>query len=204
MSEEQPKKNRSLPATAGRAGIIGSLLAGLAAIRGSVPAQPGERGAWGIVRPPGAREETSFLSLCLRCNRCADACETQCIRFFGMAAGRLRGTPYIIPRELGCNLCLECTQTCPSGALQVREKKEEVKMGLAEVDERLCVSHNGTGVCGACHTVCPLRNRAITQNLRNQPEIHTDDCTGCGLCEEICIVRDRRAIRVRTERRHDI
>ena len=65
---------------------------------------------------------------------------------------------------------------------------------------RLCVSHNGTGVCGACHTICPLKNRAITQNMHNAPEVHPDHCTGCGLCEEMCIVKDRRAIRVKSER----
>ncbi len=77
-------------------------------------------------------------------------------------------------------------------------------MGVAVVDEHLCVSHNGTGICGACHTVCPLRNRAIEQDYRNAPIVHADSCTGCGLCEEVCIVDERsgvRAIQVQSERR---
>ncbi len=73
-------------------------------------------------------------------------------------------------------------------------------MGVAEVDKRVCVSHNGTGVCGACFTICPLRGDAITQDIRNAPVVHVDHCVGCGLCEEVCIVRDRRAIRVTTPR----
>jgi ferredoxin-type protein NapG len=77
---------------------------------------------------------------------------------------------------------------------------EEAEMGLAVVDERLCVSLNGTGVCGACHTICPLRNRAITLDIRNAPKVHEDECVGCGLCEEVCIVREPRAIYVRTDR----
>jgi len=73
-------------------------------------------------------------------------------------------------------------------------------MGVAVVDERLCVSHNGSGACAACHTACPLRNRAITQGIRNAPTVHAEHCVGCGLCEEACIVYDRKAIRVVTER----
>ena len=99
-------------------------------------------------------------------------------------------------------MCLECGKACPNEAIVVLESMTEVAMGTAEVDERLCVSHNGTGMCGACHTVCPLRNRAINQDYRNAPVVDPEHCTGCGLCEEICIVRDRRAIRVRTTRVH--
>ncbi|RMF25732.1 MAG: hypothetical protein D6760_00290, partial [Deltaproteobacteria bacterium] len=79
-------------------------------------------------------------------------------------------------------------------------RREDARMGVAVVDERLCVSHNGSGVCGACHTACPLRDRAISQDLRNAPVVHDEACVGCGLCEEVCIVRDRRAIQVQTER----
>jgi ferredoxin-type protein NapG len=79
----------------------------------------------------------------------------------------------------------------------------EVDMGLAVVDDRLCVSINGSGVCGACFTVCPLRGQAITQTIRNAPEVHEEYCTGCGLCEQFCIVDERagiRAIQVTTNR----
>ena len=69
-------------------------------------------------------------------------------------------------------------------------------MGTAVVDDRTCVSINGTGVCGACHTACPLRDSAITQGLRNAPTVHEEFCVGCGLCEEACIVKGIKAIRV--------
>ena len=118
-----------------------------------------------------------------------------CIDFFGPEGGGLQNTPYIVPIERGCTLCLECGKTCPTGAILPLEKKEDADMGVAEVDERLCVSHNGTGVCGACFTVCPLRGKAVTQSIRLKPTIHLDDCTGCGLCEEHCIVDDRPGLR---------
>ena len=50
-----------------------------------------------------------------------------------------------------CTLCLKCGEACPTGAIVPLVEKDEARMGEAVVDERLCVSHNGTGVCGACH-----------------------------------------------------
>lgn len=193
---------RRLALGSGKAGAGGGLLYTLLGLRPGSALPAGARGALGIVRPPGAlAEEKDFLARCIRCTECADACEAQCIRLFGPEAGELQGTPYLVTAEKACTLCLACGPACPSGALEPLEARSEPRMGIAVVDERLCVSHNGTGVCGACHTICPLKNRAITQDYRNAPIVHEDACTGCGLCEEVCIVRDRRAIRVVTERR---
>lgn len=194
------KARKALVGPGGRFLMLGALLYAFFGLRRSTTPPRGSRGHLGILRPPGSLAEPAFLARCIRCTRCADACEAQCILFFGPEAGPLEGTPYIQARDKGCTLCLTCIETCPTGALQPRERMEDVRMGVAEVDKRLCVSLNGTGVCGACHTVCPLRNRAITLSLRNAPVIQADHCVGCGLCEEICIVREPRAIQVRTER----
>lgn len=190
---------RMLRGTA-QAGAGAGLLFGIDELRHGRGAPFGTRGALGLVRPPGSVAEEEFLALCMRCTRCADACEAQCIQLFGPEAGDLAATPYILPADRGCTLCMACGKACPTGAIKPLERMQEARMGVAVVDERLCVSHNGTGVCGACNTVCPLRNRAITQDFRNAPTVHAEACVGCGLCEEICIVRDRRAIRVTSER----
>ena len=181
--------------------LVAGLLYGFNELRSRREMPRGARGALGIVRPPGSLEEASFLARCIRCTSCADACGAGCVRFFGPEAGDLYATPYIAPAEKGCTLCLDCGPACPVGAIKPLEDKEQVRMGIAVVDERLCVSHNGTGLCGACLTICPLRNRAITQDFRNAPRVHEKHCAGCGLCEEVCIVRERRAIRVVTKRR---
>lgn len=182
-------------------GVGAGLLEGFLALRSGEMPPAGARGALGIVRPPGSVDEEAFLARCIRCTRCADACEAQCIRFFGPEGGALQGTPYVLTAEKACTMCFLCGPACPSAAIEPVADREAAmrppgRMGTALVDERLCVSHNGTGVCGACHTACPLRNRAITQNVRNAPVVHAEFCTGCGLCEELCIVRDRRAIQV--------
>jgi len=178
-------------------------LAGALALRKGHAMPAGARDGLGIVRPPGSLDAPAFLASCIRCTRCADACEPACILLFAPEAGAMQGTPHIVPIDRGCTLCLKCGEACPTGAIGPLEAKEEARMGTAVVDERLCVSHNGTGVCGACHAACPLRNKAITQGLRNAPVIHTEHCTGCGLCEEFCIVDERpglRAIQVTTKR----
>lgn len=180
-----------------RFGVAGVALSGLASILRRGPVRRSREGSDpGILRPPGALEEEAFLAACVRCQLCAQACDVVCIDLFGPFEGRHAGTPHITAERAGCNLCLRCTRVCPSGALLEPASSAEVRMGTAVVDERLCVSHNGTGACGACHTACPFRNAAITQGLRNAPTVHAEHCVGCGLCEEACIVYDRKAIRV--------
>ena len=149
-----------------------------------------------VLRPPGAVEEADFLERCIRCQRCQDACPKGAIRLAGPGEPVHRGTPFIAASINACNLCLECTSACPTGALLPVASREEVKMGVARIDARTCVSINRTGVCGACFTVCPLRGKAITLGLFNAPEMHPEHCVGCGLCEEACILKGVKAIRV--------
>ncbi len=149
-----------------------------------------------VLRPPGALPESQFLAQCIRCVRCIEACPSGAIRLAGAGDRAAPGTPLILASDTACALCLECTGACPTEALTPLTQKREVRMGIAVVDERTCVSHNGTGVCGACHTACPLRNEAITQGPHNAPTVHTDFCVGCGLCEEACIINGIKAIRV--------
>ena len=145
-------------------------------------------------RPPGALSEPDFLARCIHCYLCQDVCPAGCIQMKSDGESD-RHTPYILPREKGCTLCLKCGDACPTGALQRLTKKNDVRMGVAVVDESICVSHMRTGVCGACFTACPMRGQAITQGLYNAPKVHAEFCTGCGQCEEVCIV-PYRAIRV--------
>ncbi len=205
VEANEPLPRRKFLTRIGRTGVrvaaAGGLLYGVQSMFSRPPAlRPVEEARMGILRPPGALAEESFLQACIRCELCAQACDTACIKLFGPWEGKLAGSPYIAAADRACNLCLQCTEVCPSGALGELFAKTEVRMGTAVVDERLCVSHNGTGACGACHTICPLRNKAITQGLFNKPTVHPEHCVGCGLCEEACIVHERKAIQVSSGR----
>ncbi len=143
------------------------------------------------LRPPGAISEEDFISRCIRCNQCAEICPNQCIKFFGSENGvASMGTPYITPREKACILCMKCGDACPTGAIQpiARELEPivtEVKMGVARVDEQLCLSYQGK-TCGVCYRACPLPDIAIKVGYLEQPTV-LDQCVGCGLCERSCI-----------------
>ncbi len=161
-----------------------------------------------VVRPPGALGEDDFLSRCIRCQRCADACPNRCITAFSEASGKQfslvpgpgqEGTPVIFPRRQACNLCasegaaetLRCTDACPTGALRVVPKEREaiqasVVMGHAVVDENLCYSYTGSS-CGVCVRACPFERDALRSGFFERPEVTADRCVGCGLCERSCV-----------------
>jgi ferredoxin-type protein NapG len=198
--------------------MLGRLLAGAgAAIAGTTVIAAVPRAADAeVLRPPGALEEQEFLSTCIRCGRCADACPNRCITAFTAEAGREASvkpslqqysTPVIFPRRQACMLCngmpgdyLACTDACPTGALLKIPKdhasvQEQVDMGIAEVDTNLCYSYNGAS-CGACVRACPFEGSALRAGLWEKPLIDPSACVGCGLCERSCI-RYPQAIRVR-------
>jgi len=116
------------------------------------------------------------------------------------------GTPFFEPRDVPCYMCddIPCVPVCPSGALDIKSllnKKEELDinlahMGLAVVHKESCVAFWGIQ-CDACYRACPIMDEAITLEYQKNertgkhafllPVVHSDVCTGCGLCEKACI-----------------
>jgi formate hydrogenlyase subunit 6/NADH:ubiquinone oxidoreductase subunit I len=181
-----------------------------------------------LIRPPGSLDEKLFLGACIRCYRCQDACDVGAIQFFTEADQHYYHTPYINPSIKSCNLCMKCTEACPTGALlpMEREDKAQVTMASVELRQDLCLSFKAKairneqallmemgkqptesqalierrGPCGECYMFCPLRESAIQLEPGSflAPIIFTENCVGCGMCEEICrtMVRGDPAIRV--------
>ena len=122
---------------------------------------------------------------------------------------KMIGTPFFIPTETPCYMCddIPCVPVCPSGALDmdsVINKDNELdinlaKMGLAVVHKESCVAFWGIQ-CDACYRACPIQGEAITiEHQKNErtgkhayllPIVHSDICTGCGLCEKACITEE--------------
>lgn len=190
---------RNLAASGLTVGAAGALL------RGDDGADPSVASTG--LRPPGALEEDDFLSRCIRCFRCGDACPNRAIVALNEVNGAdfsraprssERGTPVIFPRRQSCNLCmgvdgdeLLCTAACPTGALQQVKKEPEdiqdkVHMGTAVVDTNICYSYNGAS-CGVCVRACPFEGKALRAGFFERPIIDPDVCIGCGLCERACI-----------------
>ncbi len=158
-----------------------------------------------FLRPPGAVDESEFASRCVRCHKCGEGCSNSCIRYVDSeGAVETRGTPYIVPREKGCMLCMKCNNVCPSGALKKVPAKhprlwELVNMGKARIDKNICHSENGY-ICGVCIRACPLRGKALSAGMWEKPVLNADHCVGCGLCEQACLHMPQ-AIRVQPRRR---
>lgn len=82
---------------------------------------------------------------------------------------------------------------------------DDARMGLAVLlDHENCLNWQGLR-CDVCYRVCPSIDKAITLELhRNErtgvhakflPTVHSDACTGCGKCEQACVL-DEAAIKV--------
>jgi len=158
------------------------------------------------IRPPGARAEADFAALCIKCGQCARACPYDTLKMATAGDNAPIGTPYFIPRDIPCYMCTDipCVPPCPTGALSHSLKDiARARMGLAVIDEESCLSWQGLR-CEVCYRVCPVKGKAIT--VENHPRkiskhalfiplVHSEFCTGCGMCEEACPTQEA-AIRV--------
>lgn len=185
---------------AGAAGVSGLGLAGLA--------RQGRARAATALRPPGALAEADFLGQCLRCGLCVRDCPYDILSLAGFRDDVPSGTPYFTARSGPCEMCedIPCLAACPSGALDpALDDIDDARMGLAVLaDQETCLAYNGIR-CDVCYRVCPLMGVAITVDKRPSlktpgfsdfiPTVHSDACTGCGKCEQACVLEDA-AIRV--------
>ena len=138
------------------------------------------------LRPPGALEELEFLSTCTRCGDCLTACPYKALQKRSVQSGLGANTPYIDPSLQACRLCpdLPCISACEPGALLPVAAPDQVRMGIATIDEEHCRTWDDK-ICTLCYDACPLPERAITINGDFHPEI-LSGCVGCGLCEQHC------------------
>ncbi len=164
------------------------------------------------LRPPGAVEEKRFLAACTKCGLCAAACPYRALVIARPGDGRPIGTPYFVMRESPCRMCqdIPCAAACPTGALDrslVSGRDgdgkaifdiNKARIGLAVIDRETCIAYWGIQ-CDACYRTCPVIDRAVTiEYARNDrtgkhailgPVVHSEHCTGCGMCERACVTK---------------
>lgn len=151
------------------------------------------------LRPPGALAEKDFLGACIRCGLCVRDCPYHILQLAKPEAAVATGTPYFTARNLPCEMCedIPCVKACPTGALDHDLTDiTKAKMGLAVlIDQETCLNFLGMR-CEVCYRVCPVIDKAITLEPRHnertgthtifEPVVHSDACTGCGMCEKAC------------------
>ncbi|TDQ56660.1 periplasmic nitrate reductase subunit NapG [Mesocricetibacter intestinalis] len=156
------------------------------------------------LRPPFAlQNEQQFAAACIRCGQCVQACPYDMLHLASLLSSSEAGTPYFVARDKPCEMCpdIPCAKACPSGALDSDAQDiAEARMGLAVLlDHETCLNWEGLR-CDVCYRVCPLIDKAITLELqRNErtgkharfiPTVHSDACTGCGKCEQACVLEE--------------
>jgi ferredoxin-type protein NapG len=155
------------------------------------------------IRPPGALAEDDFLGACIRCGLCVRDCPYDILYLAQLGEDAPTGTPYFIARTGPCEMCedIPCIVNCPTNALDHSLTDiNESKMGLAVlVDQETCIAFHGLR-CEVCFNVCPVRGEAITLDMQHNvrsgkhamfiPVVHSDGCTGCGLCEKACVMEE--------------
>ncbi|AFL99648.1 periplasmic nitrate reductase maturation protein NapF [Desulfitobacterium dehalogenans ATCC 51507] len=139
-----------------------------------------------LIRPPGAIEEIAFLAGCQRCGKCSLVCEDKSIHIAGPDEGVLVGTPYLVPDEQPCTFCLRCIEVCPSGVLENRESIQSYAIGVAKINQDLCLAYHEQ-LCSSCLYTCPTGIKAIELRDFRYPLIRTEYCIGCGRCIKACI-----------------
>ncbi|GJH43444.1 ferredoxin-type protein NapG [Pasteurella canis] len=154
------------------------------------------------LRPPFAiADEQAFSAACIRCGQCVQACPYDMLHLASLLSPMEAGTPYFIARDKPCEMCedIPCAKACPTGALDNQATDiNEARMGLSVLlDQETCLNWQGLR-CDVCYRVCPLIGKAITLEMQHNdrsdkhakfiPTVHSSACTGCGKCEEACVL----------------
>lgn len=160
-----------------------------------------------VLRPPAALPEKDFVSACTKCGKCVVACPYDTLKIAEQSDEGLIGTPYFIARDIPCYMCpdVPCVEVCPTDALDLnllikeKEKNVNVKLstiGVAVIDQDTCIAFDGIQ-CDACYRACPFIDEAITVKFEKNtitnkhanliPVVNSESCTGCGLCEHVCV-----------------
>jgi len=199
-----PARRRFFKETAGVACGAGLVALGVGLYASQTKALPAT-----ALRPPGALPEDEFLAACIRCGLCVRDCPYDTLKLAELGDNIATGTPYFTARDIPCEMCedIPCIVVCPTGALDHDLTDiEESRMGLAVlIDQETCLNYLGLR-CDVCYRVCPVIDKAITLELMHNPRsdrhamllptVHSDHCTGCGKCEQACVLPGESAIKV--------
>jgi polyferredoxin/Fe-S-cluster-containing hydrogenase component 2 len=175
-----------------------------------------------MIRPPGSVAEPEFLTKCIKCDQCINACPTNVLQPAGLTEGGIEAlwTPVLNFRIAHCQLkCTLCSEVCPTGAIRrisVAEKlgigeyadQGPIRLGTAFFDRGRCLPWANDIPCVVCEEVCPTSPKAIqtideevmdaygNRVVLNKPFMVPELCIGCGICETECPVQDQPAVYV--------
>ncbi len=148
-----------------------------------------------LLRPPGAGvPDGDYLAACTGCADCVPVCPKGAIFVGAAAPDAPHAVAVILPERAPCALCtsLPCVAACPEGALKPLPSPRQVRMGVAQIDPRVCRTFHGEA-CDLCLRFCPLPDEAI-RFIGGRPVVVPSACTGCGMCAAVCPERPRAVV----------
>lgn len=141
---------------------------------------------------PGGQDEEALVSACIRCEKCYEVCPRGVIAPAHLEDGILNmRTPVMNFDANWCDWCTEenggeplCVASCPTEALKVGSTPETGVLGVAELNQDLCLAYRLIG-CRFCYDACEFEAMELDEN--NRPYVIADACNGCGACESVCV-----------------
>lgn len=147
------------------------------------------------LRPPGGQDEDSFISACIRCDRCRSVCLQNCIGVGTTEDGFINvRTPMMDFHQGGCTFCMRCIDVCPTQALS---RDAYAAIGCAQVQKSRCVAWRNPGSCAVCADVCP---KSAIEMDGGVPVVDRQACDGCGICVLRCPALSMLSLRQGTSR----
>lgn len=155
------------------------------------------------ITPPGSRSLKHFKEKCTACHLCITHCPQQILKPAGFNFGiDYAFKPHLVFYEMAfCNFeCTACIKVCPNHAIEriTVEEKKVTQIGIAKLEENLCIVITENTSCGACSEHCPTQAVKMEpyKDGLTLPHVTEELCVGCGGCESICPVRPIKAINV--------
>ena len=202
---------------------LGAVVTGLAVVPLlRVQSALGKNRSERLIRPPGALNESDFLSRCIRCGECVRVCPNNALQTAFTEVG-LTGlwSPVITPKIGYCEPnCVLCSEVCPTGAIQTLTPKQKgwavedgvttnsLLIGTAVYDQRHCLPWAKSTDCVLCLEWCPVTPKAIylkdatvtdtegKPRMLKQPYVDLNRCVGCGACEFACPLQEQPGVYV--------
>ena len=155
-----------------------------------------------LCRPPGGQDEDRLYSLCIRCERCYEACPENVITPAHLEDGIIGvRMPTMNFSKNYCDFCEKgngghpkCVEVCPTGALALGASDQPPALscviGQAVIDINSCLAYRDTG-CRYCYDACRdagMDAISIESDAYGaRPLVDASKCNGCGACQAACV-----------------
>ena len=172
--------------------------------------------------PPGSLSAKNLRQHCTACQLCIANCPNRVLR----PSQRLENfmQPEMQYDKGYCRPeCTRCSQVCPAGAIRPIQHDDKlfIQIGHAVWVKKNCIPLTDQKTCGNCAKHCPagaIQMVPVDKTLKQDPDtgrwmdgdghalsdrevlkipvVNTEECIGCGACENLCPARPFSAIYV--------